>query len=298
MLRKLLKYDFKSVWRVWWIAAIITLGSSVIGSFALRFFLSLTTAPGVAAESPEITFAYIISLILFLFSLLAIVASVFVMEILVYWRYYKHFFSDEGYLTFTLPVSRKQLLLSKTLNAVIWTAIHAVLLTVCTLIFMIISPNPGPGDGFFNPVLFYWIKEAISFAVPPLFELFGAGWIIAYTLIGLIGSFGVTLFSISLVHFCITLGAVIAKKHKLLAAIGTYYLVNAVISFVAQAFITLFTLFIAGRFVVLLLEITSASVGCLVFFLIFFMIACVIWALASILYFWTLGALERKLNLA
>ena len=298
MLRKLLKYDFRSVLRIWWIAAVVALGSSVMGAFALRFFLSLTQAPEVALESQEISLAYVASLILFIFSIIAIIASVLVMEILVFWRFYTHFFTDEGYLTFTLPVSRKKLLLSKTLNALIWTAIQAVLLVICALIFMLVAPNPGPGDGFFNPVLFVWLKEGVSFLMKGALELFGAGWIIAYTLVGLVIALGVTLFSISLVHFCIGLGAVIAKKHKLIAAIGTYYLVNAVISFVSQMLVSVFTLYMAGRFVVLFLELTSAGAAFFAIFLILIMIACVVWALASMMYFWTLGTLERKLNLA
>ena len=44
----------------------------------------------------------------------------------------------------------------------------------------------------------------------------------------------VLVFSTSLVHFCITVGAVVAKKAKLLAAIGIYYLVNMGLSFVFQ----------------------------------------------------------------
>ena len=71
MLGKLLKYDFKSVWRVWWIAAVSALGASVIGSFALRFFLSLIEVQDLAIlENREISFAYVASLILFIFAYL------------------------------------------------------------------------------------------------------------------------------------------------------------------------------------------------------------------------------------
>ena len=216
------------------------------------------------------------------------------MEILVYWRFYKHFFSDEGYLTFTLPVSRKKLLFSKTLNALIWTGAHTVLLTFCAVIFMLIAPPPGPEHGFFNPIVFQWVGNSIT----ELFELFEDGWLLVYFFVALLISLGLVLFSISLIHFCITLGAVIAKKHKLFAAIGTYYLINSVISFACQMLVTLFTLVMGGRFVLLLLEITTMGEGCFVILLMLSLVACVTLALASVIYFWTLGALERKLNLA
>ena len=215
MLGKLLKYDLKSVWRIWWIAAVSALGASVIGSFALRFLLSLPNASVAETATREISFIFVMSIIFFMLSIVAIIASVIVMEILVYWRFYKHFFSDEGYLTFTLPVSRKKLLFSKTLNALIWTGAHTVLLTFCAVIFMLIAPPPGPEHGFFNPIVFQWVGNSIT----ELFEIFEDGWLLVYFFVALLISLGLVLFSISLIHFCITLGAVIAKKHKLFGSI-------------------------------------------------------------------------------
>ena len=292
MLRKLLKYDFKSVWRVWWIAAIITLGSSVIGSFALRFFLSLTTAPGVAAESPEITFAYIMSLILFLFSLLAIVASVFVMEILVYWRYYKHFFSDEGYLTFTLPVSRRDLLLSKTLNALIWEVAHILLLAVCLFIFLLVAPPVGDSGGLLNIDVVVSMIDGVAQA----WEAIG-GWLIVYVLEAILILSGAFVFSASLIHFCITIGSVVAKKHKLIAAIGIYYLVNMLLTSVFQ----IVGLFGIGSFIMgfgYKLEAIGQGAGMPAIALLLLVIALMVVSGALIMTFMTLGKLERKLNLA
>ena len=292
MLGKLLKYDLKSVWRIWWIAAVSALGASVIGSFALRFLLSLPNASVAETATREISFIFVMSIIFFMLSIVAIIASVIVMEILVYWRFYKHFFSDEGYLTFTLPVSRKKLLFSKTLNALIWTGAHTVLLTFCAVIFMLIAPPPGPEHGFFNPIVFQWVGNSIT----ELFEIFEDGWLLVYFFVALLISLGLVLFSISLIHFCITLGAVIAKKHKLFAAIGTYYLITSVISYVCQGAIMLFSFFMAGRFMMLMMEL-SPNATYFAVLLILLVIACIAAALASMVYFLTLGNLERKLNL-
>ena len=39
---------------------------------------------------------------------------------------------------------------------------------------------------------------------------------------------------INLIQFCITLGATLVKKHKILASVGIYYAVNSALSFLAQ----------------------------------------------------------------
>jgi hypothetical protein len=293
MLGKLLKYDLKSVWRIWWIAAVSAFGASFVGAFGLRIFLTGLFNTPTGEMSREITLVMILALIVCGLAVLAIVASVVLMEILVYWRFYTHFFSDEGYLTFTLPVRRKTLLLSKTLNAIIWTVAHMLLLCVCLLIFFVFAP-PAPEDGgFFNPVALKWVGKAIS----EIWEFVGAKWILLYSLAALLSMAGMTVFSISMVHFCITLGAVIAKKAKLLAAIGMYYLITTVISFVFQAVTTVIGIFMTERFVLMIFEMTENEIAW-VLWLIMMLVATVMAALASTMYFLTLGNLERKLNLA
>lgn len=293
MLGKLLKYDLKSVWRIWWIAAVSAFGASFVGAFGLRFFLTGLFNTPTGEMSQEITLVMVLSLIVCGLAILAIVASVLLTEILVYWRFYKHFFSDEGYLTFTLPVRRRTLLLSKTLNAMIWIVAHALLLGVCLLVFLLIAPPALEDGGFFNPIALKTVGKAIA----EVFESMGAKWASLYALATLLILAGVVVFSISMVHFCITLGAVIAKKAKLLAAIGMYYLITTVISFVCQAVMSVIGIFMAGRFFLMIIEMTPNEIGW-VFWLITMLIATVMAALASTMYFLTLGNLERKLNLA
>ena len=290
MLGKLLKYDFKSVWRIWWIVAVSVFGLSFVGAFALRFFLTQVMSTEV---NDEFAFVSILAMFVLIICVFAIVASVLLTEILVYWRFYKHFFTDEGYLTFTLPVSRKNLLLSKTINALIWMGLQALLLVACVMVFMLFAPPSLPGEPFINLFAFRSVGQAIV----SLAKGIGVGWLILYVLAGLLILIAVLVFSTSLVHFCITVGSVIAKKAKLLAAIGVYYAVNMILSFVLQFFGTLFLTMMTGRFFALLetLPMGTQQFAILLVLLIFGAMAA---TLASIMYFLTLGNLERRLNLA
>ena len=42
MFRKLLKYDMQSIFKVWWIMAVITLGASILGGVGFRIIMETT----------------------------------------------------------------------------------------------------------------------------------------------------------------------------------------------------------------------------------------------------------------
>ena len=103
MFGKLLKYDFRSMWktfRIVWPAALIL-------ALVNRFTLFGTTNPGESAFGQWVS---VISMGLFIgvcFTLV-ILSAVFVLT-----RFYKGLLGDEGYLMHTLPVKSWQLVLSK-----------------------------------------------------------------------------------------------------------------------------------------------------------------------------------------
>ena len=119
MFRKVLKYDFRAVGRLWWILALALTWISVLGAIALRSIISFTSMD--MSRYTVLTEIMLIGAIIFLFaSFIAICASGLLTQLLVYYRFYRNFYTDEGYLTFTLPVSRKTLLLSKDSKSVLF----------------------------------------------------------------------------------------------------------------------------------------------------------------------------------
>lgn len=207
-------------------------------------------------------------------------------------RFYKHFFTDEGYLTFTLPVSRKKLLLSKTLNALIWTTAEVLLIATAIGIYLLISPPLEKGMILINPIIFRELFETLYM----IWQEIGA-WLIVYALEGLVMLVCYYILSMSIVYFCIIVGAIIAKKNKLFAAIGIYYLANTIISTVAQFGAFIGAAALSGG-LMLMLENASAFEGQCVAAA-FMLIGCAAMALfAALMYFVNLYLLERKLNLS
>lgn len=215
MLKKLLRYDLKSVFKYWWIAAVASLGLSVAGGFCLSVATAERDVP------PLIAVLMVLTLI---FSIIGIVAFSIISYILVYVRFYKNFFTDEGYLTFTLPVKRSQLLNSKLIASVLTMFCTAIVIFADIFIMLAI----GSGESFYNELL-KPMSQSFSallnnFTVADTVYLWLA--IIIILLLLLLSSVFSTLFLFA----CITFAAIITKKAKVITAIGIYYVANGVIS--------------------------------------------------------------------
>lgn len=280
MFLKCLKYDMRSVSRIWWLMAACVLGMSVVGGVALRAVIGLI-------EADRFPFVVFLGVLLVIACVLAIIASSVITEILIYWRFYKNFFTDEGYLTFTLPVSRKTLLLSKTVNAMIWTAAQVVLILVCILLLVLIGIPAGASVEMF---------DSLSMGLSSLWDMMGA-WLFVYVPEFLLLMLCGMLFSVSLIHFCITMGAMLAKKYKLLAAVGVYYVVNMAVSLVTQLLALVFALLIGNGLGMILETASFAMQGGIVALML--LIGCAMMAsLACTMYCIMQTKLERNLNLA
>jgi hypothetical protein len=108
MLGKLMKYEFKATARIF------------LPMFAALLAMAAVTrlTLGLRLETP-----HIISMVL---SIMLMVSAFVLTLILTIQRFYKNFMTDEGYLTFTLPVSTGRLIWSKLIVAAIWTLVCTV----------------------------------------------------------------------------------------------------------------------------------------------------------------------------
>ena len=103
--------------------------------------------------------------------------------------------------------------------------------------------------------------------------------------------------SIILIQFCITLGSVIVKRFKLLAAIGVYYVVNTVVSVVGYV-VYWFAAIFMGTGIATFFETASTNVICATVTLFVLIVCTILASFAAVFYFATRNLLERKLNLA
>ena len=135
-------------------------------------------------------------------------------------RFYRSRFTDEGYLTFTLPVTTHQVLLSSFLtSAVNLIAVAAV--SVIGLILMGLCVVPDFKD----------LREGIHV----LWQEFPELWA-RFTQADVLQAFGLLLVNaivafsneLILIMLAVTIGSLVAKKHKILAAVAFYYILHVV----------------------------------------------------------------------
>lgn len=153
-------------------------------------------------------------------------ASIIVMSV----RFYKTMFSDQGYLTHTLPVTGNQLILSKFFSSFIYNVIMSVsiLISIILLVFSIISQLP--------PDVIYDLFHGFSEVFQELSEIENLAIIIPYALYYFAFMLITSCTSILIIYACISLGQ-LWKSHRILGAIlfyFAYYIIQSIINFIVQ----------------------------------------------------------------
>lgn len=224
MLKKLLRYDFKSVLRYWWIAALSTVGLALVGGWSISVFEN-------QKELPEML--YVVATLAAIVAVLGGVAFAIMTVILLFSRFYKNFFTDEGYLTFTLPVTRSSLLNSKLIVSVTTVLMTGFVIIVDILIALCIAYYE---DVFVKE---FWVE--LGKAIAEYFETLGIYGVIAI-LEYIISSILTVVISVLFATCCITIASIIAKKAKVITAIAIYYVANSTVVFG----LTMYNLFAVG----------------------------------------------------
>lgn len=216
MLRKLMKHEWLESWKVPTFLIGLLLAISVLAGFTFAL-------PVWESEMNGLTVLMI--LVWMLYYCVLIVVSVGVMIYLAV-RFYKTMFTDEGYLTHTLPVTARQLLLSKVLPMSAWSALTTVAIFLSVFIFMgmamlFLGASNGVNMAEFT-MEFKWAME----------ELFGvekAGeFIFSIVLLVIVGTFSGVLMIVG----SITIGQLVGK-HKILGSVGAYCAINTVMQIVS-----------------------------------------------------------------
>ena len=143
------------------------------------------------------------------------------------YRFYKRCFTDEGYLTFTLPVSNHQILLSSIVNCIIGTllVILAAALAVVIIFGMFLLAINSIQTIIWADVWTAWDE---------VWQQLRDSFVKNIDQLALLGfsSIASALGSLICLMLSVTVGAMLARKHKILAAVGVYYGISMVESFV------------------------------------------------------------------
>lgn len=282
MVGTLFKYDMKALSKVLvpvHLAAVavsaLACAAAVVGKIAAPLGESSLYYGGtVAGDLFDLAAAFAaVFVVLSIFGLMLAVGATFIVII---WRFYKNLFTDEGYLTLTLPVPAWNHVASKLLAGAAWMLIDAVIVGAC---LTVISVAMYDGDSIkLTDVLPYWILSVA-----------GGNWLgdvgLLSVLSGALISARGAIQSMLVAFAGFALGASFATRHKVAAGIGFVVLVNWIIGLLSGfAMAALFMLLPS------LSDAYGAITGALGWML-FALVAVACWLA-------TVFVLDRKVNLA
>ena len=223
MFAKLLKHEWRSTREMLGILCLI----SLLGGLTMCYLFYVSSHDGGGSEALKILS------VLFMIAAMIALAVVGAAAVLVYMgRFYKSRFTDEGYLTFTLPVNTHQNLLASLVNTAIGMVLITLVICACGVLWLAIAF--AGVEGFYQTV---WER------FPELWEKF---WSLVQTHAGeipwgvmargMLSALTGVINSLVMLMLAVTVGSLIAKKHKILAAVAVFYGIHVLIS-IATAFL-------------------------------------------------------------
>ncbi len=217
MLSKLIKYEFRSTYKILTVLYVLVLLIAPFGTSGRVFLDKLYNMNIINSDLYDIFVASYI----FLYVIILMSANFITIYFLVN-RFYKNMTSNEGYLMHTLPVSVHELLLSKIIVSSIWTLIAGIA-TVSSVIILI-----SGFTGFENiiNVISYLFQEIFSFA-----PISNTIIIIELIIMGIISlPLGIMVFYTS-----VCIGHTV-KKHKLLGSVAGYIGITTAFNILSSLF--------------------------------------------------------------
>ena len=232
MFSRLLKHEWRANAGLLGLLSLATAGIGVLATVVLRILVS--TSGSLWWDVPEgLGVVLVVALGMFLFfSVVALVVYAVAVQVILLFRFYKNKYTDEGYLTFTLPVKPSQIFWSSFLNMLIWLGIS--FLVVFGVVFLAVLFGTAE-HGLINTDVFDAVKDLLEFVRVIDWELlsqaqYSIPYMVVLGLTVLISPF----YALFMPMACITAGAVLAKKHKILASFGVYYGVNFVVGIITS----------------------------------------------------------------
>lgn len=214
MILKLLKYDLKGIGRKLLPLYALTIVLSLLNRFSANRLFSYESQ--VSSEP----WFEMLSAILVGIYIIAIIAVFIVTFYILVAKYNRSVFGDEGYLTNTLPLTQTQIIMSKTINFLIWSLISTLVAGISLIIIVYQS---------------WWMPEFMQF-MREVGVLIKQLWTSSLSN----NKIAIILFAITIIitpiseilniFLCVGIGN--KFKHKLAAGVVAYLVINMFISFI------------------------------------------------------------------
>lgn len=227
MLAKLFAYELRALAKPAAVMLAIMVVAGIAGSACFGASMAVSEAAGYGSSYVTMaslaSSATVVMILGALFCGFLVWASIAALYVFVIMRFYRTMFTDEGYLTLTLPVRTRTLVMAK-----FWAAYLLLVVFAFTAMALYAGMVATVAGGDVN-------------AVTGVLSVMG-GWSafisdggVAGVLASVFNTVVTCAYAIGLAFACLTLGAWRARRHKVAAAVGIYLGFGWVISFLFSA---------------------------------------------------------------
>ena len=305
MFKKCLKYDLQALRKIWLIAAAAMLPISLLGGLGSFLYINgmiNVTAFESAGEMTALQVLTIISMIMGMFAMMIVSYAIAIFSggttIMLAIRYYTHFFTDQGYLTFTLPVKRSTQFWSKAVSGMLYllgTAIVNAFAALCIFVGFAIpllaNPEVSAELGFSD--LFGGVTSG---------DIFGVLCAVIAILLFFLVIVAIQFISLMAEYLLVTLAATLFRNHKLLSVIVAYFGFGALLTvayFVGYFFIVIYFMLLVMFLVFGMMELIVIPILCWLAIYALLLIASAALVTVGLTFAnLTVNRLERNINLA
>ncbi|MCQ2559133.1 MAG: hypothetical protein MJ157_00220, partial [Clostridia bacterium] len=215
MLKKLLKYDFRAFSHNLFPLQLGVLASSLLAVIFARLTMVMTDSSFVVQTFG--IFSGLITGLLFT----VICGSSLATLILICIRMQKNFFGDEGYLTFSLPLTPAKLIWSKVITGTAWIFINGIAVALSLFIIGVFGTTRVSlvNSSFLELLnIFRYIGDVVKFLF--CYDEISGLWFMA--ILGVINFLLYILMEVLTIYFAVIAGGIAVKQYKLLVSTGIY----------------------------------------------------------------------------
>lgn len=238
MLGKLFKHEWKGTWKVGCMMLLGLVLVTLFGwlSFQAPMWQSLANDSYYSGFSMLDLFS-VGTLLMYVIMLIGLsYGTIIYMAV----RFYKTMYTDEGYLTHTLPVSKHQILVSKILNSGLWYILVelGIILSVFVLVFSMVAALLPEGYTWADvwEMMDVEVMDVMNEVFREIFGMSVNGYFVMLLIVSLITPFC----SIIIVFGAISLGQLFTK-HRVLMAIVSYVGIAVVANIISSLVQSMFS---------------------------------------------------------
>jgi len=226
MLKKLYSHDFRAIGKTMWLFTIIVFITTAAGCG------SLAALTYISWDSLDIQAGGIYSALvtMTIISFIAIIAYGVIAAVSIISRFYTNLFTDEGYLTFTLPVKTGSIYDAKFLSGCVWMVITSVVEVLCLILLAMFAITFEELPGVISD-----ISTGIRFLLENTSPVHIVFFIIEFVLICILS----LVYQIALLYLSVTIASIIAKKARFVVGTAFYFIANSIVSTVSSVLMVL-----------------------------------------------------------